>query len=329
MKVLFIGGTGNISSAVTEVAISKGIDLYHLNRGNRPAIEGVTQITGDINSEAIENVLTGHDWDVVVNWIVFKPHELERDFKLFHGRTKQYIFISSASCYQKPPIQPIYTEQTPLSNPHWDYSRDKIECENLLNKFINTHQFPATIVRPSHTYATALPVSIGAWDEYTIMNRIKQDKPIVVQGDGTSLWTITHATDFAVGFIGLFNNPASIGEAYHITGEEILTWNQIYLAMGAAIGKVPHLVHIPSWSIIRYAEEINYPSEEGSLWGDKSHCALFDNSKIKALVPDFKTTIPFAEGIKKTIAWFEADPSRQLIREESDKYMDGLIERFG
>jgi nucleoside-diphosphate-sugar epimerase len=329
MKVLFIGGTGNISSSVTELAVSKGIELYHLNRGNRPSVEGVKQITGDINSENIYDVLADHNWDVVVNWIVFKPHELERDFHLFKGRTKQYIFISSASCYQKPPIEPIYTENTPLTNPHWDYSRDKIDCENLLQSYIKEHQFPATIVRPSHTYNTALPVSIGAWDEYTIVDRIKKDKPIVVQGDGTSLWTITHASDFAVGFIGLFNREEAIGQAYHITGEETLTWNQIYQAMGAALGKVPRLIHIPSWSIIRYAEEIGYPSEEGGLWGDKSHCALFDNSKIKNLVPEFRTTIPFAEGIKKTIAWFEADSSRQLIRPETDKYMDGLVERFG
>jgi len=330
MKVLFIGGTGNISTPVSKLALAKGIDLYHLNRGNRPSIDGVNSIFADIrNAEQTKKELSGHQWDVVVNWIAFTPEDVSRDLDLFEGRVGQYIFISSASAYQKPPIHHIITESTPLENPFWDYSRNKIACEALLMKAYEERKFPVTIVRPSHTYNTVIPVTFGGWEEYTVVDRIKKGKQIVVQGDGTSLWTMTHADDFAKGFIGLLGNPQAIGEAFHITSDEVLTWDQINQTLANAAGCEAKIVHIPSEYISDYLDLHQYPSKRGSLLGDKSHCAIFDNSKIKRFVPSFEATIPFAVGIKKTLEWFESEPSRMVVKEETNRYLDGLIADYG
>jgi nucleoside-diphosphate-sugar epimerase len=220
MKVLFIGGSGNISSAVSKLAIEKGIDLYHLNRGNHTKMQDVKTLICDINQvNEVTELLKNHIWDVVVNWIAFTPNDIERDVQLFKGKTKQYIFISSASAYQKPPLNSPITESTPLKNPYWDYSGNKIACEELLLKLYQDIDFPVTIVRPSHTYNTVIPISLGGWAEYTTVDRMKRGLPILVHGDGTSLWTITHADDFAKGFVGLMNHPRAVGEAYHITSE--------------------------------------------------------------------------------------------------------------
>ncbi len=330
MKVLFIGGTGNISTPVSEMAVQRGIDLYHLNRGNRAPITGVKSLVADIDKPAeLKSALAGHTWDVVVNWIAYTPDQVQRDIDLFHGKTRQYVFISSASCYQKPPVSPIITESTPLKNPHWQYSRDKIACEDLLVKAFREDNFPMTIVRPSHTYYSVFPITLGGWTEYTAVHRMKKGLPVVVQGDGTSLWTVTHARDFGKAFLGLLAHPQAIGEAYHITSDEALTWNQIYTFLGHAAGVEPQIVHIPTAKIMAYADANGFPSEEGNLWGDKAHCALFDNSKIKRLVPEYVATIPFHEGIKETLAWFEADASRMIVNETTNRFLDELIATYG
>jgi nucleoside-diphosphate-sugar epimerase len=329
MKALFIGGSGNISFPVSQLALQKNIDLYHLNRGNRQELKGVNTLIADIgNSIACKKVLQDQIWDVVVNWIAFTPEDIMRDFKLFEGKTKQYIFISSASAYQKPPVNYIITESTPLENPYWDYSRNKIACEELLMKLYREKDFPVTIVRPSHTYYSVIPVTLGGWTEYTVVDRITKGMPIVVQGDGTSLWTITHATDFAKGFVGLMNNQHAIGEAFHITSDEVLSWNQIYETLADAAGCKAKIIHIPSDYIADFADAHNFPSVRGSLLGDKAYSAVFDNSKIKRFVPEFTATTLFSVGIKQTLKWFEADASRMLIPDETQRFLDELIEYY-
>ncbi len=326
MKVLFIGGTGNISTPVSQLAISKGIDLYHLNRGSRQPVSGVTNLKADLKDiQQVKNVLAGHWWDVVVNWIAYDPADIVRDIELFKESARQYIFISTASAYQKPPLNPVITESTPLRNPFWDYSRKKIGCEDLLVNAYRDHGFPITIVRPSHTYYSVIPVSLGGWEEFTVIDRMRKGMPVVVHGDGTSLWTMTHATDFAKGFIGLMDNQHAIGEAFHITSDEVLTWNRIYELVARAAGYEANIVHISSDFIADYADQHNFPSVRGTLLGDKSHSALFDNSKIKRFVPEFVATIPFADGIKQTIQWFDADPTRRTVNAETNRFLDGLI----
>lgn len=324
MKVLFIGGTGNISTTVSRRALNQGIDLHLLNRGNRIQVPGAKLIQADINNTSqVNGVLKDQEWDVVVNWISFTPEEIERDIQLFQGRTKQYVFISSASAYQKPPSNYVITESTPLINPFWKYSQDKIACETRLMEEFDRNGFPVTIVRPSHTYDTVIPVVYGGWQEYTIIDRLKTGRKIIIHGDGTSLWTLTHADDFALGFCGLLGNGKAVGEAYHITSDEALSWNQIYQAVADAASCKMKAAHIASDFIIKL-----FPDEAGKLWGDKAESAVFDNSKIKALIPEYKATIPFREGIKRTLAWFEEVPERQLIRESTHQMMDKVIESY-
>jgi len=324
LKVLFIGGTGNISTSVSKLCVERGIDLYLLNRGTRKVeINGAKTISGDISNPGIANILKDHNWDSVVNWIAFTKEDVERDINLFRNKTKQYIFISSASVYQKPPSHPVITESTPLYNPIWEYSQNKIACEEKLNKAYRDENFPITIVRPSLTYDTVIPFPIGGWTEYTIIDRIKKGKKVIVHGDGTSLWTITHAEDFAKGFVGLIGHQQAIGHAFHITSDEILTWNQICEAVADAVGVKANIVHISSDFICE-----NENSLLGSLLGDKSHSAIFDNTKIKTFVPGFCATIPFSQGIKRTLAWFGADPKRQNIKKETDEMIDRIIRKY-
>ena len=325
MKVLFIGGTGNISTEVSKLCVERGIDLYLLNRGNRDVkIEGANTITGDISKpDQLTLALKQHNWDAVVNWIAFTENDIDRDFKLFKDITKQYIFISSASAYQKPPLHPVITESTPLHNPYWEYSRNKIACEEKLNFYYRENNFPITIVRPSHTYDTVIPVAIGGWTEYTIIDRMKKGKKIIVHGDGSSLWTVTHASDFAKGFVGLLGHQQAIGHAFHITSDEILTWDQIYGAVADAAGVEANIIHIPSDFLASVDESL-----KGSLIGDKTWSVIFDNTKIKTFVPDFKATIPFNKGIKLTLNWFEADEKRQIIDKETDAMMDKIISEY-
>jgi nucleoside-diphosphate-sugar epimerase len=326
MKVLFIGGTGNISTSVSRLCIERGIDLYLFNRGMRKVdIPKAKTLQGDITQpNRVASVLEKHHWDVVVDWIAFRVEDIERDLHLFRHKTKQYVFISSASAYQKPPSHPVITESTPLSNPFWEYSRNKIACEERLNRSYRDEDFPITIVRPSLTYDTVIPVAIGGWTEYTIIDRIKRGKQIIVHGDGTSLWTVTHAEDFAKGFVGLLGHHQAIGHAFQITSDEILTWDQIYHGVAEAAGYEANIVHVPSDFIVQCE-----PSLEGSLIGDKSWSVIFDNTKIRRFVPDFKATIPFGQGIRRSLAWFEADPTRQVIRQETNDMMDKILRMYG
>ena len=325
MKALFIGGTGNISGAVSRLAVQKGIDLYHLNRGTyKTDLKGITTINGDINDPAtFSDALSKHTWDVVVNWIAFTESEVDRDIQLFKGKTKQYIFISSASVYQKPLACPVVTESTPLCNPFWEYAQNKIKCEERLNKAYREEKFPITIVRPSLTYDTVIPVSIGGFKEFTTADRILKGKKIIIQGDGTSIWTVTHADDFAKGFVGLMDNDHALGHAFHITSDELMTWNQIYLTVAEALGKEARIVHIPSDFICK-----TVGTYTGTLIGDKSESAIFDNSKIKSFVPEFKAVIPFKEGIRKTLAWFETHPERKFINPKSNENIDLIINAY-
>lgn len=327
MKVLFIGGTGLISEAVSKLAISRGIELYLFNRGNREGFvpEGAHVIKGDIrNPLDAAAALENEQFDVVVDWIAFTPEHVSVDIELFRGKTKQYIFISSASAYQKPPKHYIITEDaTPLENKYWQYSRDKIACEQLLLDEHAATGFPVTIVRPSFTYGdTMIPAALNSWQHpWSLIARIRAGRPVIVHGDGSSLWTMTHNTDFAKGFVGLLGKEEAIGQAYHITSDEVLTWNQIYEAIGAAAGAEPKLVHISTPFLISHDPEL-----EGGLLGDKSVTSVFDNSKIKSLVPDFDAALSFAEGIKRTVAWFEAHPERCTEDEAWNEQMDRIIE---
>lgn len=322
MKILFIGGTGNISLSVSRLLLSRGHDLWLLNRtGSHPALSTANFIRGDINDANALSDISVHEWDVVVNWIAFTANDVERDIKLLQNRTKQYVFISSASCYQNPGSTPYITERTPLENPFWEYSRNKIAAEQTLVSAYEHDGFPATIVRPSHTYSTVIPLTIGGWQEYTAVARMKQGKPVVVQGDGTSVWTLTHADDFARGFTGLLGNPSAIGEDFHITSDEFLTWDTIYQLTAQAAGCEARIVHVTSDRICALD-----PEYTGTLLGDKSVSAIFDNSKIKRLVPDFRADISYREGIKQTIAWFEANPARQWVNPATDKFIEQLID---
>ncbi|MBN1302182.1 MAG: SDR family oxidoreductase [Melioribacteraceae bacterium] len=325
MKILFIGGTGNISTSVSKLCLSKGSDLYLLNRGTRKVdLIGPEYLKCDISdSFALNNVLKDHKWDVVVNWIAFTEQDVERDINLFRGRTKQYVFISSASAYQKPPSHPVITESTPLYNPYWQYSRDKIACEEKLNRAYREENFPITIVRPSLTYSNVIPVAIGGWTEYTIIDRMKKGEKVIVHGDGTSLWIVTHSDDFAVGFTGLLGHQQAIGHAFHITSDEILTWNQIYEAVAEAAGVTANIIHIPSDFIASQEERFT-----GSLIGDKAASVMFDNSKIKTFVPEYKAVIPFKVGVKRALEWFESDPDRMIISEDTNAMMDRIIESY-
>ncbi|MCL6591000.1 MAG: SDR family oxidoreductase [Firmicutes bacterium] len=325
MKVLFIGGTGNISGAVSRLAVKRGVELFHFNRGTtKNKIPGVTTITGDISApETLARELAKHSWDSVVNWIAFTPGDIERDLALFQGKTRQYIFISSASVYQSPPSHPVITESTPLYNPFWEYARNKIACEERLNQAYRDTGFPMTIVRPSLTYDTVIPVALAGFKEYTIVDRILRGQKIIVHGDGTSLWTVTHSDDFAAGFLGLVGNPQAVGHAFHITSDEILTWNQLYTILAGAVGKTAHIVHIPSDFICRVD-----PSQTGNLLGDKAASVIFDNTKIKTFVPGFKAVIPFYQGIRRTLAWFDANPERKIANPKTNEMIDRIIKAY-
>jgi nucleoside-diphosphate-sugar epimerase len=319
MKVLFIGGTGIISSACSQLALAKGIDLYLLNRGQsmRPTPEGAKVLHGDIRDPASARSALGNlQFDAVVDWVAFTTDHIEVDLDLFRGRAGQYIFISSASAYQTPPAGLPVTESSVLDNPFWLYSRNKIACEERLVRAYREEKYPITIVRPSHTYdCTLLPMDGG----YTVVNRMLQGKPVIVHGDGTSLWTLTHHADFAKGFVGLLGNPHAIGDAIHITSDEWLTWNQIFETIARAAGTQAHIVHVPSDLIAAYN-----PDWGDGLLGDKSHSMIFDNSKIKRLVPGFAATIPFARGAEEIMAWYNADPARRKV----DAAFESLYERI-
>lgn len=326
MNILYIGGTGNISTACVRRSLALGHKVFVLNRGNSKSRlpQGAYPLYADIQDEAaVQSVIAGHTFDVVANFIAYLPEDVERDIKLFSGKVGQYIFISSASCYQKPLSHPVITESTPLANPFWQYSRDKIACEDRLMQAYRDSGFPITIVRPSLTYEIVIPVAIGGWTEFTIIDRIRKSKPIIVHGDGSSIWTITHSTDFAKGFVGLLGHQQAVGQSFHITSDELLNWNQIYEAVMEAAGAKTEMIHIPSDYIAKFDEE-----QRGNLHGDKAVSTIFDNSKIKRFVPDFIATVPFNQGIKTTIGWLEKDSSRMKINRATDIWMDRVIAEY-
>jgi nucleoside-diphosphate-sugar epimerase len=326
MKVLFIGGTGIISSACSPLAIEHGIELYLLNRGksSRPVPAGATVLNGDIrDKDSVRAAIQDMKFDAVVDWIAFTTEHIEADLELFRGRTEQFIFISSASAYQTPPLALPVTESTPLHNPYWQYSRNKIACEERLMLAYRQEGFPITIVRPSHTYdQTLLPMH----GRFGTVKRMRAGRKVIVHGDGTSLWTMTHHRDFAKGFVGLLGNNHAIGDTFQITSDEWLTWDQIFQLIAKAAGTDAKIVHIPSEVINKFD-----PDWGAGLLGDKAHSMIFDNTKIKRLVPDFVCTTPFARGAEEIIAWYDADPARQVLQagdEAADKLADTLIELY-
>ncbi|MER7006749.1 NAD-dependent epimerase/dehydratase family protein [Dactylosporangium sp. NPDC000555] len=324
LKVLFIGGSGIISSACSRLAVERGIDLHVLNRGEsslRPLPEGAKVLRADIRDAAsVREAIAGHTFDAVVDWVAFTTDHVHADIELFRGRTGQYVFISSASAYQTPPARLPVVESSPLRNPFWQYSRDKIACEDLLVKVYRDKGFPATIVRPSHTYDRTLVPFDGGW---TVPARMRAGKEIVVHGDGTSLWTLTHHEDFARAFVPLLGHPRAIGDVFQITSDDVLTWNQIAEHLAAALGTTAKIVHVPSDAIAATDAEWG-----AGLLGDKAHSMVFDNAKVKALVPDYVATIPFHRGAREIVAWFDEDPARQVVDERLDKIMDDLVARY-
>lgn len=324
LKVLFIGGSGTISSACTALAVRSGIRLYVLQRGQTvawPLPVGATPLRGDIRDpDSARTAIGSLEFDAVVNWNAFTADHVRSDIALFAGRTRQYVFISSASAYQTPPARLPVTESTPLRNPYLQYSRDKIACEDILVAAYRDQGFPATIVRPSHTYDRRSVPLTGGW---TPIQRLRDGREIVIHGDGTSLWTLTHHRDFAAGFVPLLGHPAAIGDAFHITSDEILTWNQIAETLATAAGATARIVHVPS-AAIAAAE----PDWGAALLGDLGHSLVFDNSKIKQVVPGFRATIPFHEGAREIIAWHDADSTRHRIDATLDKLIDSLADQF-
>lgn len=333
MKVLLIGGTGTISTAVTELAAREGYEITLLNRGNHSEglPEGVTVVAGDIHDEEwVNTAFEGAHFDVVANFLDFEPADFERSYRLWKDRTNQYIFISSASAYQTPLASPIVTESTPLANPYWQYSRNKIAGEEFYLGKYRTEGFPVTIVRPSHTYGEkSVPFSFeGSCGPYTVLERLRTGKKVIVHGDGSSLWTVTFNTDFAKAFVGLFGNVHAIGEAYHITSDESLTWNQIHEIVGAALGRSAaevdaQLVHIPSGVLRTLA-----PDMGDGLVGDKTASLIFDNSKIKKAVPGFAATVRFDQGVRKSVAYIYAHPECQRVDENFNQWCDAVIAKY-
>ena len=300
------------------------MDLTVLTRGRRPANlpDGVNTLQADMEDPLLAGRLKSMLFDVVVNWIGYTPADVERDLALFSGRVRQYVFISSASAYQKPPGRYLISETTPLANPYWDYSRNKIACEERLVAAYREKGFPVTVVRPSLTYGeTLIPLVMNSWEKsYTLADRMLRGEKVIVPGDGSSLWVLTHNTDFAKGLVGLLGNEQAVGETFQITSDEVLTWDQIYQTLGTALGVKPTLVHIPSDFLVACV-----PSLRGTLIGDKSNSAVFDNSKIKRFVPGYCAATRFEDGIRKSIAWFEADAARREIDAEANATWDKLI----
>ena len=323
MKVLFIGGTGVISSECSKLCVEKGIALFLLNRGKsfRTPLAKTAIINADIRDlNATRNAIAGHKFDVVVDWIAFSEEHVRNDFELFKDKTEQYIFISSASVYKKPiPKLPI-TEETPLSNPFWAYSRAKIDCENFLMRVYKENGFPVTIVRPSHTYdETKNPLRV----DYLPFHRMKNNKPIIIHDDGNSFWTLTHTKDFAKGFVGLLGNKKTIGEAYQITSDETLTWNEIAKLLAEKAGYDLKIAHIPSEFIKKYDEEWG-----DGLLGDKAHSVKFDNSKIRTIVPEFNPQIKFAEGAAEIADYYVHKKMNTHVDNNIDQLMDKLVYDF-
>lgn len=330
MKLLFIGGTGIISSACSDLAVARGHELFLLNRSvttKLPVPEGATVLQADVYAEEarLARLLAGHHFDAVVDYIAYTADDIERDLRLFRDKTDQFVFISSAAAYQKPIRNYIITERTPLENPYWDYARNKIACEDRLMFAYLEEGFPVTVIRPSHTYGlTQIPFGVSSWQHpWTVIDRMKRGQKVIVPGDGTSLWVLTWNADFAKGLVGLLGNEKAIGEAFQITSDEVLSWNQIYLEAYEALGLEPNLVHIASDLLAAYD-----PHALGSLVGDKANSVVFDNSKIKRFVHDYACEVNWAVGVRRSLAWFEAHPECQSIDYELNATWDQTIASY-
>jgi nucleoside-diphosphate-sugar epimerase len=327
MRVLFIGGTGLISTACTRLALERGIEVVHLNRasGAHP-IEGVETLVADVHDEAAaRKVLGSREFDAVVDWIAYGAADIERDIRFFRDRTGHFVFISSASVYRKPLGHWLTSEDTPLANPYWDYARGKIAGEERCLQALREDGFPITIVRPAHTYGDwSMPLAVCSWSHpFSAIARWRAGKALIVPGDGQTLWTLTHNSDFAVGLVGLLGRRQTIGHAFNIVSDEALTWDEAHRQTAAAARVECRTVHIPTDFIVACRPEM-----EGRLAGDASNCLVFDNSKIKRFVPDFRPSMPFSEGIKRTIAWFDADAARQTVDTEMEDWTDRLIAAY-
>jgi len=328
MKALFIGGTGTISTEISRLCVKRGWELTLLNRGNslQRVPKGARVIRADIHDEEAARAAIGDEcFDVVADFIAFGTEDVRRDIRLFSGKTKQYFFISSASAYQKPLSSPWITEGTPLHNPYWQYSRDKIACEEILMHAYHEQDFPVTIVRPSHTYCErGVPVALhGAKGSFQVLERIRQGKKVIVPGDGTTLWTMTHSRDFAVAFVGLMGNVHARGEVFHITSDESMTWNQVYHTIGEALGVKPQMVHIASDTLAVLCDAC-----VGNLLGDKSNTVIFDNTKIKRAVPEFCATIRYDQGVREAVEYIYSHPECQRPDPEFDAWCDQVIELY-
>ncbi|MEL7088058.1 MAG: NAD-dependent epimerase/dehydratase family protein [Planctomycetota bacterium] len=313
MKALYVGGTGQISFDCVHESVRAGHETWVFNRGNsNDGLPAETNfITGDFEDDAAYGAVAEHGFDVVCQFRVFGVDKLQRDLDLLTGRVGQYVFISSASAYQKPVTVQFITEDVPLDNPYWEYSRNKAACEALLT---GQSALPYTIVRPSHTSRDMLIDATGSGD--LVAERMLRGEPVIVPGDGTSLWTVTASEDFAPPFVKLLGNDAALGEAFHLTADHAYSWNTLYSALGETLGVMPDLVHVPTATLIQYR-----PDWEGPLWGDKSWSAQFDNRKIKSVVGDFECNTPLERFMADRVAAFRA-------RLETGPSSDGATSRL-
>lgn len=322
MKIVMIGGTGNISSEVAANLYRKGHSISVVTTGKRPVPPQYTHIQADRNNaEEFKRILSNCEADSVIDFFAFVPENLKTDFEIFKEKTGQFIFISSATVYEKPHKKIPITEQTPLSNPFWPYAQDKIKCEEYLWS-VNSPLFPVTIVRPSHTFGNNWIPSPLSGNDFTVAQRILDERSIIIHDKGESLWTLTAASDFAEGISGLVGNNEAIGEAFHITSDEALSWNQIYRTLGETLGKEPVVEFIPSEALARV-----YPEARGALFGDKKENGVFDNSKIKKFVPGFSCRKSFAAAIRESVEWFMQEPARMAVNPEEDRFIDRLIQK--
>jgi nucleoside-diphosphate-sugar epimerase len=324
MRILFLGGTGNISTACVERALARGHHVGLLTRGRRPAPPAVESINGDRDDpEALRRAADGR-WDAIADFLAYTPAQVDMAVSAFAGRTGQYVFIGTASAYDKRAARLPITEDAPLANPFWEYARLKIACEEAVRRAHRDGKLPVTIVRPSYTYGrTWIPSGFGGQD-YTVVDRMRRGLPVVCHGDGTALWVMTHASDFAVAFVGLLGHPGALGEAFHVTSDEVLTWDAIYETIARAAGAEARLVHVPSALIAALT-----PDKGGSLLGDKSVSTFFDNAKVRRLVPDFQPKVSFAEGMARTMAWFDAEPSRRTVNAAANDSIERVLAAWG
>jgi nucleoside-diphosphate-sugar epimerase len=324
MRILFLGGTGNISTACVDHGLARGHHVGILTRGHRPAPAGVEAIVGDRDDPAALRGAAEGRWDAVVDFLAYAPAQVEMALEAFGGRTGQYVFIGTAAAYDKTAARLPITEDAPLANPFWGYARLKIACEESVRRAHRDNGLPVTIVRPSYTYGpTWIPSGFGGQD-YTVVDRMRRGLPVVCHGDGTALWVMTHASDFAGGLVGLLGHPGAIGETFHITSDEVLTWDAIYQAIARAAGVEARLVHVPSALIAALV-----PDKGGGLLGDKAQSTFFDNEKVRRLVPEFRPKVSFAEGIARSIAWFDADPTRRIVSPSANENIERVLAAWG